>query len=236
MFLPGIGGAAIALFLERRTGRFSTTDVARLRLIYPAILGLHKAHLSRLFLTLASDVGGASWPETPGAVLLVDRTGKRVFVNQAWRDAEAANPELERAIGDLSPGHCDRVALAGGAMLHVEPLDADFPLAPNGKMHVLEVSGRRPIAFDYGQAVARFLPPELTPREREIVRLILASRSTEAIAKSLGIGKGTVKNHRRRLYYKLDITSERELFALFLDYLAGTDKRLSPAPDKPREE
>ena len=69
--------------------------------------------------------------------------------------------------------------------------------------------------------MARFLPDELTPREREIVRNILAGYSSEAIAKALDIGRGTVKNHRVRLYYKLDITTERELFSLFLDYLSN---------------
>ncbi len=53
-----------------------------------------------------------------------------------------------------------------------------------------------------------------------ITRLILTGYPTDAIAKALGIGRGTVKNHRRRLYDRLDITTERELFSLFLAYLA----------------
>ncbi len=57
--------------------------------------------------------------------------------------------------------------------------------------------------------------PELTPRERELVQLVLAGHPTAAIAKRLGITVGTAKNHRRRIYEKLDITTERELFLQF---------------------
>lgn len=54
--------------------------------------------------------------------------------------------------------------------------------------------------------------PDLTPRERELVQLVLAGHPTAAIAQKLGIAVGTVKNHRLKIYAKLDITSERELF------------------------
>ena len=56
----------------------------------------------------------------------------------------------------------------------------------------------------------------LTGREKEIVALVLEGYPTLAIARRLGIGRGTLKNHRRRIYRKLDITSERELFVIFL--------------------
>ncbi|WP_409563239.1 LuxR C-terminal-related transcriptional regulator [Hyphomicrobium sp. MC8b] len=47
----------------------------------------------------------------------------------------------------------------------------------------------------------------------------MAGFTNEAVAKRLGIGTGTVKNHRKRLYFKLDITTERELFTMFLESL-----------------
>ena len=49
--------------------------------------------------------------------------------------------------------------------------------------------------------------------------------SGEALVARLGIGRGTVKNHRRRLYDKLDITTERELFLRYLEWLAHSDPR-----------
>lgn len=57
----------------------------------------------------------------------------------------------------------------------------------------------------------------LTSRECEIVGLSLRGYPTMAIAERLGITQGAVKNHKLRLYRKLDITTERELVPLFMD-------------------
>lgn len=75
--------------------------------------------------------------------------------------------------------------------------------------------------IDFNATVSSFLPGALTPRERQIVHLVLGGLSTDAIARHLGISTGTVKNHRKRLHTKLGIGSERELFGLFLDHLVG---------------
>lgn len=57
----------------------------------------------------------------------------------------------------------------------------------------------------------------LTPRETEITTLCLRGYPNAAIARTLSISRGAVKNHKLRLYRKLDITSERELFSLFYE-------------------
>lgn len=57
---------------------------------------------------------------------------------------------------------------------------------------------------------------ELTPREAEIVRYILRGHSTESIALHLSISQETVKVHRKNLYKKLKISTQAELFALFV--------------------
>ena len=59
--------------------------------------------------------------------------------------------------------------------------------------------------------------PELSARERELVKLILAGHPTASIAQKLGIAGGTVKNHRLHIYKKLDITTERELFLQYIE-------------------
>ncbi len=58
--------------------------------------------------------------------------------------------------------------------------------------------------------------PHLTPREREIVALILAGHPTHTIAARLGLTPGTVRNHRLSIYSKLDITTEREIFVQYV--------------------
>ena len=59
----------------------------------------------------------------------------------------------------------------------------------------------------------------LTRRERQVAELLLQGLDTEAIAAELGIGSGTVKNHRKHLYGKLRLGSRAELFNLFLNHL-----------------
>lgn len=57
----------------------------------------------------------------------------------------------------------------------------------------------------------------LTPREREIVTFILKGYSSEATGRALGIVTGTVRIHRRNIYAKLGISSQRELFSRFMN-------------------
>jgi DNA-binding CsgD family transcriptional regulator len=82
--------------------------------------------------------------------------------------------------------------------------------------------GREPAALSR-QQLPDGLWPVLSPRERQLVQLILAGHPTAAIAVKLGIAAGTVKNHRRHIYQKLDITSERELFLQFIDRPAAQE-------------
>jgi DNA-binding CsgD family transcriptional regulator len=56
-------------------------------------------------------------------------------------------------------------------------------------------------------------------REREIAHLILRGHSVKSTAQVLGISPETVRMHRKHLYTKLEINSQAELFALFIDWL-----------------
>lgn len=80
------------------------------------------------------------------------------------------------------------------------------------------VPGRKPVGA-IEPKVPSTLWPELTSRERELVALILSGYPTVRISKRLDIAVGTVKNHRRRIYAKLDITTERELFLQYFEHL-----------------
>jgi DNA-binding CsgD family transcriptional regulator len=67
------------------------------------------------------------------------------------------------------------------------------------------------------QAAANFGRAVLTPREREVVTLMLRGYSTKSISQALGISPGTVKVHRENIYGKLGVSSQAELFNLFID-------------------
>jgi len=61
----------------------------------------------------------------------------------------------------------------------------------------------------------------LTDRETQVVQLFLHGHSTKSIAERLGISPETVKLHRKNSYAKLDVSSQAELFHLFIDSLAS---------------
>ncbi len=65
-------------------------------------------------------------------------------------------------------------------------------------------------------------PPlcNLTPREREVCRRILAGFSSEAISQALGIGLHSTLTYRKRAYERLGISSQSELFAIVLRLLS----------------
>lgn len=59
----------------------------------------------------------------------------------------------------------------------------------------------------------------LTDRERQISQLLLRGHSSKSIARVLDIAPGTVMVHKRNLFSKLGITSQYELFSIFIDDL-----------------
>lgn len=59
----------------------------------------------------------------------------------------------------------------------------------------------------------------LTPRERDVVQLILKGYPSKVAAKTLGISTQTEQVHRKNIYQKLGLSSHGELFSLFFDAL-----------------
>lgn len=70
------------------------------------------------------------------------------------------------------------------------------------------------------KAFEMFATSVLSNRESEIVRLILKGHSSKSMARVLGNSPETVKVHRKRIYAKMGITSQGELFSIFLRALS----------------
>ena len=70
-------------------------------------------------------------------------------------------------------------------------------------------------------ALGAFGSSVLTRREQQVIELVLLGHSTRLVAEKLGISAETVKLHRKHAYAKLDISSQAELFYLFVDALAS---------------
>jgi len=69
------------------------------------------------------------------------------------------------------------------------------------------------------EAFERFAADRLTTRQRLIVQLILRGHSNRSISLRLGITEGTAKIHRKAIYDRLDVSSQSELFGMFIDFL-----------------
>jgi DNA-binding CsgD family transcriptional regulator len=81
---------------------------------------------------------------------------------------------------------------------------------------------RAPLAFGLRNVIGNLKRRALTAREIDIVELTVKGHSGKSIAHELGISEGTVLNHKRNIYAKLEISSQSQLFHLFLQALYGS--------------
>lgn len=103
---------------------------------------------------------------------------------------------------------------------HFAGLKTIFPAISSAVKKHFEVS-----TLDFGTSQAdpnlesrilEFGKDVLTEREQDVVNLILKGYSSNAIALELEISLPTVKTHRRNLYAKFQISSQVELFNMFV--------------------
>ncbi|NJN39902.1 MAG: helix-turn-helix transcriptional regulator [Gammaproteobacteria bacterium] len=73
----------------------------------------------------------------------------------------------------------------------------------------------------------------LTPRECEVVKLVLRGYSTKSISQMLGISPGTVKVHRENIYSKLGVSTQAELFNQFITSVSGSQDARETDPGRP---
>ena len=80
------------------------------------------------------------------------------------------------------------------------------------------------LAAQLEAAFMSFGNSKLSPKESQVARMILQGHSSKSMARVLDNSPETIKVHRKRLYAKLDISSQTELLSLFLGAL-----RMMPA-------
>ncbi len=100
---------------------------------------------------------------------------------------EAANVELLLAVRSVASGHGYVHPRLGAALLAANP-EGPSP----------EASGERPCR-------------DLTPRERDVLRLLAAGHTNAEVASKLYLSPRTVETHRLRMQQKLGIRSRAEL-------------------------
>jgi DNA-binding CsgD family transcriptional regulator len=185
VFLPPLGGASVALIVDRASGHFSAAEHHRVSTLYPVLAGLHELHVRTVFTSGLKNDFAPHVGRKP--LRLLDHQGVELYVTPTWPADSTFRPSARHQIR----------------------LDPDFVLAPNGVIEYLDFTNEPAGApAQLHDALAR----HLTPRERDIVQLTLAGYPTISIAQKLKLAVGSVKNHRTRIFRKLDITTERELF------------------------
>lgn len=60
----------------------------------------------------------------------------------------------------------------------------------------------------------------LSPREKDVLELMLRGYGTDTTASRLDIARETVRRHRKSIYRKLDVSSQTDLFSLFLNAMS----------------
>lgn len=195
--------------LYRRDGRFDADEADRVAITAP-----HAAHGLRLALLRAAatrpqavadppgilrvGVGGAVEPMTEPARRWLD-LGGQPLVTAANAVAAAARGHQEWA------GATSRLSLPSGPMLS---LHAARTAGDDADIAVI-VDAARP-----AQVAAMLVDAYgLTPRQRDVLGLLLLGRSMTRIARELGISEHTANDHRKAIYARVGVASRGELAA-----------------------
>lgn len=220
-FLPAFGGVNVAVCLDRSNQQFSDQDVGRAKQIFPVLDQLHYLHTNQTMLTRT--VHTLDQPDV--AMLILDAEGNVLFRNTAWkvRVPRPRQTELLEMVDHSAPGS---LRIADNMMLHWDRLGGSNAIAPGGMTVAVEDVSPGYVDFtqtDWKESFAT--SHDLTRREIDIVSQLMSGQPTSWIADALGISAGTVRNHKYRLYAKLDITTERELFCMLFDKMVGHSSR-----------
>ena len=117
---------------------------------------------------------------------------------------------------------------AGFSDSEVRDLEAVQPLLyAFARRHWLSIKPQAPAAQEpepgrlVREAAENFGRQVLTTRECEVVKLVLRGYSTKSISHALGISPGTVKVHRENIYGKLGVSTQAELFNMYIERISA---------------
>lgn len=115
----------------------------------------------------------------------------------------------------------------------IKLLNSAFPLLKSlltvwANQHLTDQTAS--LEWQLDRALTNFGSSLLTPKECEILHLILHGYAVKSIAQQLENSLETIKHHRRNIYTKLDVNSQSELFYLFIASLKQLPTNSSQDP------
>ena len=140
-------------------------------------------------------------------------------------DESAAWPAMIMLTSFDQPQYVSAAAARGarGFLLKTTPL--------NEVADAVRVVARGGTAFSPEQMRSIGGGVALTPREQDIVRLVMTSRSNDEIGRELGLAGKTVESHLSRLFERTGVTSRVEL-ALRAEREGWLVSETTPGPDE----
>jgi DNA-binding CsgD family transcriptional regulator/PAS domain-containing protein len=224
----------------RPAGDFDYDEVARLQMLAPHLMTVMT--LRQRFSAIEGEraVLASVLDSMATALILIDAAGKPVLINAAAARivTEADGLSLRgdgRAAGDPIATRRLREAVAAvsldtaveGRRLRIERPSSRRPLVltvlPAWRLglNVPGTTSPRAAIFINDLAAPALIDREavaeafgLTPRESDVAALLAEGLAPQAIAKSLGLGRGTVAFHLKRVFGKTDTHSQAALVAL----------------------
>jgi DNA-binding CsgD family transcriptional regulator len=210
------------IMIRRRSGnlRYGEAEEARLRSIVDILtsamvrclrMRMARARIAALDQITSRVQGGLIILDERGQVLEAEGAGRTVVEQHSTQFGEAltrfqADPAASH--GRIEAGESPRVAGQGHA-----GLDYEFrKVVIEGRMRILCILGVQ--AAPPAEAVQLPSTAHFTPRERDVLTLLARGLDNLSIAKALGIGLYTTKDHVKSIFRKLSVKTRAEAVAV----------------------
>jgi DNA-binding CsgD family transcriptional regulator len=204
---PADGRAWGSVILYAGGWRFGPEHAATVEAVAP-----YAAHALRLALLRGAATRPEAVPDPPG-ILRVGADGQvSALTEQAHRWLELGGAELMTAANVVAAAVRGHQNWAGATSRLVVP-----------GTRMLSLHGSQMVGEDVAVIVDAARPAEvaglmveaygLTPRQREVLGLLLLGRSMIQIARELGISEHTANDHRKAIYTRIGVSSRSELAA-----------------------
>ena len=211
LLLPLNDRSFLALCLDRHREAFGEQELRLASEILDILLEMHRQHVIRSVERQIARSTGLPGDQR-AEILIVTADGTRLFQSEGWTEAARQAFDRDLPLGRLAWADRPVIPGNGGWCLFQPACDGTDALLGGAQIFALR---REPA--DLGSRLDRLARLYgLTERQKQIVQLSFEGHPNASIARQLNISVGGVKNHKMRIYDKLDITSERELLPAFL--------------------